>query len=138
MQLLTSLVSAFLVLLFDHSWRILTLRGLHLVIGIRNDCTTSPSQSWSVTLAQPCLAHTVPLPKWPPHNSRFLSFFNGASLPKTNRDARTLHPHMAMSVAYTVSATAMVTAAPRQFHMRTLDSCHSQVLKFLKCQVLHM
>ena len=73
MQLLTSLVSAFLFLLFDHSWRIsnatlmlsgprggttpgiLTLHGLQLVIGKRNDCTTSPSQSWSMTLAQPCL-----------------------------------------------------------------------------------
>ena len=42
-----------------------------------------------------------------------------------------------MSIANTVSATAVVTAALHLYHKHTLDSCHPQVLKFKTSQVLH-
>ena len=114
---------------------ILTLHGLQLVIGILShshmtvphrevspgldlnanivynghstvaaDRESSPAP---LCLRTPLLSlhQTVPLPKRPPHNSRFLSFFNGASFPKANRYARTLHAHVVMSVVTMVSVS---------------------------------
>ena len=56
----------------------------------------------------------------------------------TKDQSRRADPSTLMSVACTVSATAVVTAALHLYHKHTLDSCHTRVLKYKISQVLRI